>query len=275
MKPKRNKIEKEEKRITRRLFFAAMASGLLCIGLLVGTLFYFFVPRDNDAYILTVPSFVGKNEGEVKGDSDLEITREWIYSSTAPKGRIISQEPFGGARRKLRTGEKYEVKIYVSLGEQTERIPDLSGVGINSAAAALRAIHAKVRSVAVYDSGEDGVVLYTSPAANRNIKAGDTVTVFVARQRPIGSVRVPDLCGMPLCEAYRIALASGLFVTNGEPNELQSIVTRQSIPAGSMVKRGSYISFMSDEATEENIREWPPVTEWADTEESSFREDRE
>lgn len=254
---------------------AAMASGLLCIGLLIGTLVYFFVPRDNDTYILTVPSFVGKNEGEVKGDSDLEITREWIYSSTTPRGRIISQEPYGGARRKLRLGERYEVKIYVSLGEQTERIPDLSGVGVNSAAAALRAIHAKVRSVAVYDSGEDGVVLYTSPAANRKIKAGDTVTIFVARQRPIGSVRVPDFCGMPLAQATRIALASGLVIADGEFAEPQSIVKKQSIPAGSMVRRGSYISFVSDEAVEENIREWPPVTEEADREDTISREDKE
>lgn len=275
MKPKRQRTEKEEKRITRRLFFAAMASGLLSVGLLVGTLVYFFVPRDNDTYILTVPSFVGKNEGEVKGDSDLEIAREWIYSSIAPRGRIISQEPFGGARRKLRVGERYEVKIYVSLGERTERIPDLSGVGANSAAAALRAIHAKVRSVAVYDAGADGVVLYTSPAANRKIKAGDTVTIFVARQRPIGSVRVPDFCGMPLCEAYRTALASGLFIADGELADPQLIVKKQSIPAGSMVRRGSYISFISDEALEENIREWPPVIEEADTEDTIFREDTE
>ncbi len=275
MKPKRNKTEKEEKRITRRLFLAALASGLLCIGLLFGVLAYFFAPRNNDTYILTVPSYVGKNEGEIRSESDLEITREWIYSSTAPKGRIISQEPFGGARRKLRVGDKYEVKIYVSLGEQTERIPDLSGVGEASAVAALRTIRAKVRCVAIYDSGEDGVVLYTSPAANRKIKAGDTVTVFVARQRPIGSVRVPNFCGMPLAQATRIALASGLYITGNEYDDPQSIVNKQSIPADSMVKRGSYISFISDEALEESIREWPPSIEEADKEDTFFREDTE
>lgn len=270
MKPRRYKTEKEEKRLTRTLFLWAIALGLLCAGLLIGVLVYFFVPRDNDTYILTIPSLVGKNEGEVKSYSGLEITREWIYSSSAPKGRIISQMPYGGARRKIRTGEKYEVKIFVSLGDKTEKIPELSGVGVNSAAAALRSIHAKVRSVAVYDGGEDGVVLYTSPAANSEIKAGDTVTIFVSRARVEGSVKVPDFCGMELSEAYRMALSIGLFVEGDESTDLNDIVTRQSIPEGSLVRRGSYISFASGEEKEEKEREWPPVME-----ETDKREDRE
>lgn len=270
MKPKRKRTEKEEKRLTRRLFLWAMASGLLCAGVLVGVLVYFFVPRDNDTYILTVPSLVGKNEGEVKSYSDLEITREWIYSSAAPKGRIISQTPYGGARRKIRSGEKYEVKIFVSLGDETRRIPDLSGVGASSAAAALRAIYAKVRSVAIYDGGEDGRVLYTIPPADSEIKAGDMVTMFVARQRPVGSVTVPDFCGRTLAQAYKIAIAEGLYIQENENASLDARVQGQSIPAGSKVRRGSYISFVTDGAEDTREREWPPIAEDIDQ-----REDRE
>ena len=270
MKARKSRTEKEEKRLTRRLFLWMIISGLVCAGLLIGVLVYFFVPRDNDTYILTIPSLVGKNEGEVKSYSGLEITREWIYSSSTPKGRIISQMPYGGARRKIRSGEKYEVTIFVSLGDKTERIPDLSGVGVNSAAAALRAIHANIRSVPIYGGGEDGVVLYTSPSANSEIMAGDTVTMFVARQRVEGSIRVPDFIGMGLSEAYRVALSMGLFVDGDESSVLSDIVTRQSIPDGSMVRRGSYISFATSEAIEEKEREWPPVAEDTDK-----REDRE
>ena len=131
----------------------------------------------------------------------------------------------------------------------------------NSAAAALRAIHANIRSVPIYGGGEDGVVLYTSPSANSEIRAGDTVTMFVARQRVEGSIRVPDFIGMGLSEAYRVALSMGLFVDGDESSVLSDIVTRQSIPDGSMVRRGSYISFATSEAIEEKEREWPPVAE--------------
>jgi serine/threonine-protein kinase len=233
-------------------------------------LVYFFVPRDNDTYILTIPSFGGKNEDDVKSHTDLEITREWIYSSSTPKGRIISQTPYGGARRKVRTGGKYEVKIYVSLGDKTEEIPDLSGVGINAAAAALRSLHVNVRSVAIYDDGEDGRVIYTSPPCGSQVKAGDTVTIFVSRQRQTESITVPDFCGLEASEAYRIALASGLYVSDSDMTDLGKIIIKQSIPAGSRVLRGSYISFIVEETTEEKEREWPPVVEDTDK-----REDRE
>lgn len=261
MKSKRQTTEKEEKRLTRRLFLWAVISGVFFIALLVSVLVYFFVPRDNDTYILTIPSFVGKNELDVKSYTDLEITREWIYSSSTPKGRIISQTPYGGARRKVRVGGKYEVKIYVSLGDQTGQIPNLSGVGVNSAAAALRALHVKVRSVAVYDDGDDGKVICTSPSTGSEIKAGDTVTIFVSKQRPIGSVIVPDFCGLALSEAYRIALASGLYVADCSQTDLSKEIIKQSIPADSKVLRGSYISFIIDEAENPREREWPPTVE--------------
>ena len=262
MRSRRKRTEGEEKRYTRRLLLWAMGTGLLCAGLLVGVLFYFFAPRDNGVYILTVPSFVGKDESDVGRYSDLDIEREWIYSSSTPKGRVISQTPYGGARRKLREGEKYEVKIFVSLGDKTEKVPDLSGVSANSAAAALRALHAKVLSVAIYGEGEDGRVLYTSPPADSEIKAGDTVTMFVSRRRTEGSVEVPDLCGLELAEAYRRSFALGLLVAQSDTANLSAIVVRQSIPAGSRVRRGSYISFMIEE--EEKEREWPPIREDAD-----------
>ena len=260
MKAKNQRTEKEEKRLTRRLFLWMVISGLVCAGLLVGVLMYFFVPRDSDTYILTIPSLVGEDESKIKSYPDISLTREWIYSSAIPRGRIISQSPYGGARRKLKEGDKYEVKIFVSLGEQTARVPDLSGVGVNSAAEALRVLHVNVRSVAIYGDGEDGKVLYTSPAANSEVKAGDTVTIFVARQRPIGSVTIPDLRGYTLAEAYRMALVSGLYITESERSaSLDAIVQGQSIPAGSKVKRGSYICFITDEATKGKEREWPPI----------------
>lgn len=261
MKPTKTRTEKEEKRLTQRLFLWAVISGVFFIALLVSVLVYFFVPRDNDTYILTIPSFVGKNEVDVKSYTDIEITREWIYSSSTPKGRIISQTPYGGARRKVRVGGKYEVKIYVSLGDQTERIPDLSGVSVNSAASALRALHTKVRSVAIYDGGEDGKVIYTSPSTGSEVKAGDTVTIFVSRQRPIGGVVVPDFCGLALSVAYRVALASGLYVVDSDKLDLSKIIIKQSIPAGSKVLKGSYISFITEEAEEPRERDWPPTVE--------------
>jgi len=110
-------------------------------------------------------------------------------------------------------------------------------------------------------------VLYTSPAANSEIKAGDTVTIFVSRARVEGSVNVPDFCGMELSAACRSALLVGLLVEGVESSTLNDVVTKQSIPAGTMVRRGSYISFITKGSDETKEREWPPVVEETDNRE--------
>jgi len=258
MKNKKIRDEKEERRYTGRLFLWAVISALVCAALGVFVLVYYFVPRDNDTYILTVPSFVGRADGEIEGDSAIEIKREWIYSGDTPKGEVISQTPYAGARRKLRIGEKYAVTVFISLGEQLGRVPDLRGVGENSAAAALRGLRARVRSVAIYGDGEDGRVLYTVPQPDSEIRAGDTVTMFVSRRRVEEPITVPDFCGLELAEAYRLALALGLYITDEEVVFLNSVVYEQSIPEGAVVKRGSYISFKTVETDEGGEREWPP-----------------
>lgn len=257
MKKQKIRNEKEERRYTGKLFLWAVISALLCAVLGVLVLVYYFVPKDSDTYILTVPSYVGLSDGEIEDCSEINVKREWIYSSDAPKGEIISQTPNAGARRKLPHGEKYEVTVFISLGEQTEKVPDLCGVGENSAAAALRGLRARVRSVAIYGDGEDGRVLYTVPGPDSEIKAGDSVTMFVSRRRTDDPITVPDFCGLELAEAYRLALALGLYISDEEVVFLNSVVCEQSIPEGAVVRRGSYISFKSA-YIDSGEREWPP-----------------
>ncbi len=259
MKAQKTKEDIREKRKTKRLFFIMIISGLLCAALGVGVLVYFFVPRDNDTYILTIPAFIGLNENTIGSHSGVVIEREWIYSSEIARGRVISQTPYAGARRKVRRGADCTVKVYISLGEQSESLPDLCGVELMSAASAIRALGARVRSVAVYGDGEDGKVLSVSPLTGTRIKAGDTVTLFVSRKKTDSPIIVPDFCGMELAEAYRLALSKGLYIAEGDTIFLGARVTEQSIPSGAYVKKGSYISFR----TEEEKRDLPPIV-WRD-----------
>ena len=185
----------------KRLFLWVIITALICAILAVATLMYYFAPRDTDTYITTVPAFVGLLESEVNADGDIDIRREWIYSDSVQYGEVISQSPYAGARRKVREGGVCQVTVYISLGQRTEEIPDLCGVDQLSAAAALRSLGARIRSVAVYGDGEDGAVLSTSPSVGCRIKAGDTVTIFVSRKRVTAPVSVPSFIGMSLVDA--------------------------------------------------------------------------
>lgn len=244
-----------EKKQIKRLFLWAVIMALVCALTGMAVLAYFFVPRDRDIFILNVPSFVGMTEENIGSHTGLVIKREWVYSDDAPRGVVISQKPYAYARRKQHAGEVCEVTVYISLGRRSEEIPDLSGVEYLSAAAALRSLGARVRSVSVYGDGEDGTVIGTSPSFGERISEGQTVTVFVNRRRVDEPVSVPDFCGADASEAVRIALSLGLCVADGE---LDGTVVAQSIPAGAIVKKGSYISFKTEVT---RGRAWPPVFE--------------
>ncbi len=253
----RKKTDEEKKR-TKRLFLWMIISGLICAALAVSVFVYFFVPHDRDMSTVIIPSLTRLDEGDIGVYNGVSISREWIYSSEVEKGKVISQTPYAGARRKIKDGGTYDVKIFISLGEKTEEVPQLCGVEEISAAAALRSIGACVRRVAIYGDGEDGEVLYTSPSHGTRIKEGDTVTIFVSKKSVEKPITVPDFCGLEIAEAYRRALELGLYISDGDVLFLNSTVTQQSLPEGAKVRHGSYISFISKE-TEETEREWPPM----------------
>ena len=250
------RVNKEKKKGVglRKLGIAAILSVVFCGLLGFGVLYYYFAPRNNGLTVFEVPSLVGLDENGIDGLDGVEIRREWIYSNEVERGIVISQTPHANARRKIAEGEKCPVTIYISLGEKTERIPELCGIDSLSAAAALRSIGARVRTVAIYGDGEDGVVIGTSPKCDSEIHEGDTVTLYVNRHRVKDPVTVPNFCGTELADAVRLALSIGLFV--GECDG-EGIVISQSIPEGARVMADSYISFETDGSARE--REWPPV----------------
>ena len=258
---KKEKKEKKGDRGLKRLGIAALLSVVFCGLLGFGVLYYYFAPRDSGLVVFEVPRLVGLDEsgiGEVEG---LEISREWIYSDDVERGTVISQTPHANARRKIAPGARCPITLYISLGERTGTVPELCGIDSLSAAAALRSIGARVRTVAIYGEGEDGLVIGTSPSAKSEIREGDTVTVFVSRRRVRPAVEVPNFCGMEYSEAVRLALSLGLFVSGDED---EGTVVSQSIPQGARVVADSYISFDVDGDLRE--REWPPIIEKRATE---------
>lgn len=257
-KRKKTDISAEIKQI-KRLFLWAVVMALICAALAISVLFYYFVPRDRDTYILTVPAFVGLEQEDIGVCDGVEVTREWIYSDEVACGTVISQIPYAGARRKVHIGEVCPVTVYISLGEKTQRVPAIIGLDQLSAAAALRSIGVKVRSVAIYGDGEDGTVIDTSPRVDFEIKSGDTVTLFVSRRRVESPVNVPSFIGMEKSEAVRRALSLGLFIGYIEDFGKGSSVFAQSIPEGASVLRGSYISFKAGREGDVGERPWPPI----------------
>jgi serine/threonine-protein kinase len=148
---------------------------------------------------------------------------------------------------KLAKGEKCRVRLKVSLGEKREILPNLAGFHYIEAANVLRELGISVRVVPIFgEGGERDRVLRASPEFGQSVKSGDTVTLFVSRERVKGSVRVGDYAGLEKEEAVSRILSDGLTVSEIviEYSEKYAVgtVIRQSIKSGASVPYGSEIS---------------------------------
>ena len=225
------------------IFFAT--SFIILAFAVTGALIYLFGGGDSRE-IFKVPDYVGMNITQAVSDKHFEIKCEGIYSD-APEGEIISQDPYAGAERKLARGERCALKLTVSLGEKTERIPNLARYHYTEASNILRELGAKIRLVSVYDDTlERDLVLHTSPEAGNAIEKGDIVTLFVSRNHTMDSVKVGSFCGMAREDAVAEILSSGLYIDVIEleySSEFEEgVVISLSIRHGSLVPYGSGIS---------------------------------
>lgn len=230
----------------KKLTIFAILSVAVFILTVICVFAYFFVNFDGEREIIEIPSFAGQKFSEISPFDKIKIESELIFSDDIPEGEIISQFPYAGARRKLAEGEKYTVRLTVSMGKETQRIPKLENFKYNEAAAALRSIGAKIRIVSVYDDeAERDIVLRTLPCAGESIERGQQVTLFVSRNHIHGSVCVKNFVGLPLEVASTEILAQGLNL--GEIREgysdgfAEGEVILQSIAQGSYVLHGSRI----------------------------------
>ena len=241
--------QKNKDKSIRKLAISAVLSVMLALSAAVAVFCFFFVDLGQEREIIAIPDFVGIKAEDALDTDKVRLERELVFSESAPIGVVISQEPYAGARRKLVKGERYTVRLTVSMGRETYSIPDLCGYTSAEAKIALRKLGATVRIVYVYDGDAPrDTVLSTSPAAGESVEPYDKVTLFVSRDRIEMPVKVRDFCGMNKEAACAEILADGLVignVTEEYRNEgKDGTVIFQSLAVGSYVKRGSTVDIV-------------------------------
>ncbi len=225
---------------------SAILSVLIAVFSAVGMGYYLFGNLLGDSEVIRIPDFVGQRFDNIGSFDKIDIKSEPIFSDDVPAGKVISQSPYGGAKRKIADGEKYTVRLTVSLGKEAKIIPDLKNYKYTDAAAALRTLGARIKIVSVYDDRiERDIVLRTSPEVGESIENGDTVTLFVSRNHVHSPVSVKNFVGMTLEDAAAEMLADGLIL--GDVAEEYSYVypkgqvISQSIKPESVVAYGSRV----------------------------------
>lgn len=205
-----------------------------------------FAPLAPQARVVEIGNFCGMATSRLASSEDIAFEIEYRYDASEPQGVVFSQDPVAGSRRKKgKNDPPIRVKLVVSLGTETVRLPQLLGSDHRQAQADLRALGCVVETV--YQSGTRpaGEVIGMEPRGGSEVPKGERVVLTVCAGMPEESVTVPNFYGMTRADALVQLWLSGLSLA--ETVEIDSehpsgTVVRQSHQAGTTVPSGTRVT---------------------------------
>jgi len=153
----------------------------------------------------------------------LEPRVTYQFSDTVQVGFVIDQQPDAGNR--IDRGNI--VSLFVSLGRERIRVPDVRGRSVTDAVAALTEAGLEANPVEINSEKPEDTVIAQEPRPGRKIPKGETVRINIsAGPKPI---TVPAIEGQPFETASSILQGEGFSVARRDVNSDQ--------PAGSVVEQ--------------------------------------
>ncbi len=131
-----------------------------------------------------------------------------VFSQTIPAGMVAEESPDAG--RRLVRGRR--VMVALSKGAELYAVPQLAGMDVPTATAALEARRLRaVSGPAEYSAVAAGRVTRTTPGPGARLRPGSAVTLVVSRgPKPVA---VPPVTGKDVPTATALLRAAGLRVT--------------------------------------------------------------
>jgi serine/threonine protein kinase len=262
-KPEKKPHRRSESRSMLPIIAGVTAAFLVVLGISGIYLLDSFLKSEQQSspYIVTVPKLQGETiDSEAVLNLDDRIFKTEIlnqYSDTYPKGTIISQDPAGGDKRKVKPGELYcTIKLTVSSGVETVTLPDYTGMENREVDIAIRALGLIPEPRYEFSVGiELGHVIRTEPRPRTEMKIGETVVYYISRgQEDKGKVSVPNFVGMTAAAAYQMLVGedpANPLLTLGRVTYEESttvpkgVIISQSLdPDGEQVPRGTRVNFV-------------------------------
>ena len=197
----------------------------------------------------TVPNLAGMRQGEALNQiGPFKGAIEEEASETVEAGVVTRTAPTAGTTLEHGT----TITIFVSTGPAPRALPELAGLTVPEAAAALAELGLVIiESDAVFDEVvPPGVIVSWSIPAAPTLTAGATVTKgttvqVVPSAGPVPRI-VPDLANMPIADATAAVQTLGLVYAQGADEFSNTVpvgaVIRQDVPPGSEAARGSTVT---------------------------------
>ena len=160
-----------------------------------------------------VPDVIGANIDEARQIFDelfTEVTEVDEFNDIYNHGVVFDQSPPAGSILESLSGEKLSIILYVSKGERTFDMPDLTGMKLISAEATLENRGLEIGEV-VYEFSDiqpADRIFKQIPLADSEVTRSTIVTVYISKGENPESV-IPDIMGYPEDEALEMLADSG------------------------------------------------------------------
>jgi serine/threonine protein kinase/beta-lactam-binding protein with PASTA domain len=194
------RVQRTQNRPPVAWIWAGIASMVVIIVAVVFWTFSLAPAQLTDNVAIDVPDIVGQtfDDGtQLLDDQGLVAQRFNESSLTVPEGTILRTDPVAGTT----VGPGQEIKVYVSSGEPTTEVPDVSRMSEADAIAAIEAANLKYGTTTAEYSIDlpAGTVIRTDPEGGGavQVREGDTINLFVSN----GLIQIPDVAGQPTGQA--------------------------------------------------------------------------
>lgn len=203
------------------------AIALLIVLLIIGTSWYRISGPGNK---IVVPSLAGMSQTQAANavaelGLKVDVIQE-VFSEDIPKGKVITSDPAGGGRVEIAG----TVHLIISKGKDRIEVPDLVGLTVEEAAAALKKSDLKVGRVSekYSDTFETGLLIDGIPASGSPVRKDSTVDLIVSKG--LEQVELTNFQGKTSDQAQSELTAAGLIVSS-------KYEYSDSIPVGTVISQ--------------------------------------
>ena len=203
------------------------AIALLIVLLIIGTSWYRISGPGNK---IAIPSLAGMSQTQAAtavAELGLKIGEvQEVFSEDVPKGKVITSNPPGGGRVEVAG----EVLLIVSKGKDRIEVPELVGLTVEEAAAALKSKNLKVGRVSekFSDTFEAGLLINGNPVSGTPVRKDSSVDLIISKG--LEQVELTNFQGKTSDQAQSELNAAGLIVSS-------KYEYSDSIPIGTVISQ--------------------------------------
>jgi beta-lactam-binding protein with PASTA domain len=206
---------------------------------------------DGEPVLVEIPSVLGLSEVEatnVLTEAGFVVAPERVSDPEADEGQVLGTNPAEGTM--LAEGDT--VRLLISAGTEQVAVPELTGMTVNEANAALQGADLVLGQISEVPSEEfeQGLVVGSDPTAGSDAPAGSLVNVAVSAGP--GTFEIPDYRGRVYSDVeFELEQAGMTVVQRTEPSEdvAEGFVVRTE-PGPGAVDIGSTITVYVSEGPE-------------------------